>query len=191
MKTRFKLLVSMFTLVLCIGVMTFGAFAAKQFSTGVTGGTLDFTYDETHHIMSTISTSITGGKNDIGAAVKLDGTETDLQTNKITLSGIEFKDTATDGDQVVVVITITNDQDIEDGSELLVKFAAPSTRCTNMTFDYSYSVDNDSIDSELTSVILQPAQELTLTYTWTLVNAGENASASFIGINLVLERFYS
>lgn len=192
MKTRFKLLVSMFTLVLCTSLITFGAFAAKEVSTQVNGN-VEFTHDVTHHVSATVSSTITGTNEDIQNTFKYDGTEANDTLREVHLGKLLFDASSNDGDQIVLVVEITNDQLI-DGSDLLVRYSGITSVCENIVFEQKHEVldttDQLIVVSIDDSITLKPTQTLRLTFSWTLVNAGLDAKASLSGLYLGLERPY-
>lgn len=194
MKTKIKLVISMFTLILCVGVISFGALAAKQATTDVSGN-LTYTYDETHHILSTITTGITGVQNEKSTVISLTGKETDIYESDIRLGNAQFLDSATDGDKIQITVTITNDQELESNSPLLVKFKDVESECYNINFTKEYDVNRHGGHQELlelahTDVVLEPQDSVTFTFTWELIHAGYDAFASFSGLDLELERLY-
>lgn len=188
MKKKFKLFTGLFALLLTIGLLTFGVYAAKQIETNIEAD-LEFTYKVEQHVKAVITADVSNTQSDETLSETYDGLEADDYTNTIQLGDLLWKDDAKDGEVITLVITIKNDQSI-GGSDLFVKSSAVTSTVNNVVFNASYTLNSENADLEL-GVTIEPQDELILTYTWTLVSSTASATATLEGLALSLEKINS
>ena len=193
-KRKFNLLLQIATLCLCVVAIAFGVYSAKSASLNVSG-TVGF---NAHNCLVEITGKYTACKTNNattreetnlnnGQVIKVGGSAVDDYNKTLNITDtMYFSDLATDGDKIVIELTITN----KSAFKITVNAPAPTytkadgitaiTIVTCATSNASFTLDKDA------------SETITLTFTLSDVENAESIDpTSQFNINLSFEKYVS